>query len=270
MGFLSEVEWVMVKLKMLSSRAYKIFCGILAVAFLSFYTPPLFAQPSIIETIQDLFPSIVSIKAENASAAQSPRAAAAIDKNTGRLIVLRKARAAHYQKTGAGVIVNPAGFIATNYHTIADADLISVTLFDNTTLTAKVISVFPQMDLALLGIKAEGPLVPVIFADSDTLSFGDEVFTVGHSEILDKTISEGKIIGLGVQRTQTNENTGTQLLQVNINLYKGDSGGPLFDRRGRLAGMIVAGQTAVDRSSFAVPSNQIKKLTLESLSKIKQ
>ena len=205
------------------------------------------AQPSVIETIQNFLPSIVNIRAENKTVG-----------NSGGKIV-----AASFERKGAGVIIAPSGYIITNSHIVSNAHKIIITLFDARIFEAKVVSILPETDLALLNIQAPGPLISAELADSDTFSLGDEVFTVGHSQILDQTISEGRIIGLGVQRLPSGRKTATQLFQVNMNLYKGDSGGPLFDRKGRLAGIIVAGQAGAQHSSFVVPSNSIKKLYLD-------
>ena len=52
----------------------------------------------------------------------------------------------------------------------------------------------------------------------------------------------------------------TRLKKININIYEGDSGGPLLNRAGALIGVMFAKKTDEDRSAFAIPSNKIKKL----------
>ena len=239
----------------------------LRVLILFFLLPPalLFCQPSMIETLQAFRSSVVEITVENLGAVQSPHAAATIDKNTGRLLVLRNVKTAYYKRTGAGVIIDPSGLIVTNYHVIAHANKITVGLHDHTAADAKIIRIFPQDDLAFLFINPPHPLSAIQFADSDSIKLGNEVFTIGHSELLDQTIAGGKIIGLGTNRTKNDADNSIDMFQVNMNLYKGDSGGPLFDRGGQLIGLIVAGQTDVDRSSFVIPSNKIKAHYLEYL-----
>ncbi len=219
------------------------------------------AQPSIIETLESLKPSLVNITAESAGTFQSPHASAAFDKTTGRLIVLRNVKTAYYNRKGAGVIIDSSGIIVTNFHTIHHSDKITITLNNSSEFSATVLKTWPDEDLALLKINVPESLVTVEFINSDTLGLGQEVFTVGSSELLDQTISEGKIIGLGSHRTQnSSDSERTDMLQINMNLYKGDSGGPLFDHRGQFVGMIAAGQAETDRSTFAIPANKIRKL----------
>lgn len=243
------------------------------VLFLSFCWPnnDAFGQPSVIETLQNLMPSLVDITAENLQAAKQPHASAAIDKASGRLVILRNVKAAYYKRQGAGVVIDPSGIIMTNFHIIKFAGHIQIVLSDKTKLEAKVLRVFPENDLALLSVSPPYPLIPVEFADSKTLNLRDEVFTVGSSELLDQTISQGKIIGLGSHRTQKNTDTdATDMFQINMNLYKGDSGGPLFDSKGRFIGLIAAGQIATDRSTFVIPSNKIHKCYTDYLASIQK
>src|SRR3990167_4311391 len=119
--------------------------------------PVAFGQPSIIELMEKLMPSIVDITVENTAMAQSPRVAAAIDKRTGKVILRRNVRAAHYKRTAAGVILDSSGIIVTNYHTIGKNDTATVTLRDSAPITAKIILVFPQEDLAFLQIEPPYP-----------------------------------------------------------------------------------------------------------------
>ncbi len=215
-------------------------------------------QPSLIETVQNLLPSLVDIKTENLGMAQAPHAAA-IDKATGRLVILRNVKSAYYRRDGAGVIVDSSGLIVTNAHIVENGGKILVTLSDNKKLSAVIVAVFPKEDLAFIRIVPPYPLTPITYVDSDTIQLGDEVVTVGSSPVLNQTISGGKIIGLGSDGAQQNRSNTTDLFQVNINVYKGDSGGPLFDTKGHLVGLMTAGQIKADRSSFAIPSNQIRK-----------
>ena len=234
-----------------------------------FFPLSLSGQPSIIETIQGVLPSLVEVTAENFGAVSSPQTTAAIDKNTGRLFVLRPVKTAYWKKSGAGVIIDASGLIVTNFHTIAKANRISVTLHNNTNLSAKIVRMFPQEDFVLLKIESPIPFIPIPFADSNTIRLGEKIFTIGHSHLLDQTISEGKIIGIGTSQSKNPNNTDADIIQVNLNIYRGDSGGPLLDHRGALIGLMVAAQIQKDRSSFAIASNKIKKRYLEYLSSSK-
>lgn len=229
-------------------------------------------QTSIIAQIQELQPAIVSVKAVNTGIFQAPYQAAAIDKATGRVIVLRRLKAAGYNRFGAGVIIDPSGIIVTNAHIVHNADKIAVILHDNTEIPAQVLMVIKNLDIGLIQIPLPYPVSPVELANSDQVKLQDEVITVGNSQFLKQTFSGGKIKGIGTTRHQflKGEIKTTSLLQTTINLYEGDSGGPLFNHQGQLIGMMTAKEAAADHSSFAVPSNLIRRYLGEYLYKNKQ
>ena len=221
-----------------------------------FYSKAVIAQHSIIDQIQKSQASIVTVQAENVGMYKSPRAAG-FDRQSGRVILVRNVKAAAYNRSGAGVIIDPSGIIITNGHIIDKANKIKITFFDNRAWPAEVLLVVHNLDLGFLKVNMDAPLPAVVIADSDKLQLGDEIITVGNSEFLKQTVSGGKIKGLGKRQGQ-NPNQ-TDLIQTTINLYKGDSGGPLFDYEGRLIGLMTAAEGAHDHSSFAVPANKISK-----------
>ena len=67
---------------------------------------------------------------------------------------------------GTGFIFHDHGHIATNYHVVADADEVTVTLHDGREFEAKVVGTDPDTDLAVLEIDPDEPLPYVEFADS--------------------------------------------------------------------------------------------------------
>lgn len=226
---------------------------------------PALAQPSIIDQIQKSQGSIVSIRATNTDVFQTAPAIVGRDPS-GRILMARKVVSPSYNRGGAGVIIDQSGIIITNSHTVHKANNITIILSDNSEHPAEVLKVINDLDLAFLKIKPPYPLKAVPMADSDRVQLRDEIITVGNSSLLKQTISGGKVIGLGVSTNQIGKETETKLIQTSINLYEGDSGGPLFDHRGSLIGLMTAKEMGADHSSFAVPSNKIK-YYLEELTK---
>ncbi len=228
--------------------------------FLSLAT--LWAQSSIIDEVQKFQPALVTVKAETLANYYNPNQAdVAFNKQTGRLIVHRNIKTAIATKSGAGIVISPSGIIITNAHTIEKANSVTIIFSDGKELPAQLLRLFPHEDLVFLKLNAPAPtaLPFITFADSDSVVLGDEIIHIGHSKLLRQTISGGKIVGIGSRRTEKRlGNDDTDLFQVNINLYKGDSGGPLLNKNGQLIGLVVAGQRRRDRSSFAIPSNKIK------------
>ena len=240
-----------------------LFCKslILFFSFINLALSPLriLAQESLIDTVQKAQASVVGIIAENNQIIDTPQAAAR-DTKTGRVILKYNVKKESFQRSGAGVIVDSTGVIVTNTHTILNSQRIIVTLHDGRSFPAQVLGVVAQYDFSFLRIQPPEPLTAITWSDSDAIKLGEDIVTIGHSEILRETISGGKIIGIGVQNEKTSKRTPqeTKLIRVNINVYKGDSGGPIFDRKGQFLGLMVAGEIKANRSSFAIPSNEIK------------
>lgn len=233
-----------------------------------FISPPrnCFAQNSIIQRILEARKSIVHINAIRNEVFVSPHAEAKIIPQTNKIIVARNIKAAQLNKAGAGIIIHSSGFIITNLHTINLADKILVKLYNGQAVWASVVQIAQQDDLALLKINPPMPLEAMAFADSNKVRIGEEVITIGSSELLDETISSGRITGLARnQWRRLSDNIIVQLIQVNINLYEGDSGGPLLNSHGQLIGLIVAKNNKTDKTSYAIPSNKINSLCLDFL-----
>lgn len=163
---------------------------------------------------------------------------------------------------GAGIILSSDGLIVTNLHTIQHAQKIIVKLANGTQTFAQIINIQPNSDLALLKIKTPSKLKPVIFSNSNQVKLHDPVLHIGASQLLNQTVSQGQITGIGTSKTQTTNPKDIQILQINLNIHHGDSGGPIFNTKGELIGIISAKNLKQQRRAFAIPSNKIKKLYL--------
>ncbi|MFC1704637.1 S1C family serine protease [Candidatus Omnitrophota bacterium] len=202
-------------------------------------------------------PSIVGIQAENAKLAKT-KAAAIKDPKTGRIAIARGVRASTFNREGAGVIIDQSGLIVTNAHTIQGANRIVVTLHNKTQISADVISLVANEDIAFIHIASPLPLTPIAISNSNNVKLGDKVYTVGNSEFLDGTISGGRITGLGKKDKYKDKTIApVAVIQTSFNVYKGDSGGPLLDKEGKLLGLIVARRTKSSHVSLAIPSSKI-------------
>ena len=223
-------------------------------------------QTSLLAEILRLQPAIVSIKAVNRDVFQSKPQIVGRDPRTGRILILRKAASPSYDRFGAGVFIDPSGIIVTNAHIVNRAQTLTAILNDKTELPAQVLFVVNDLDLGYLKVDLASPAMAAEFGNSDEARLNDQVITVGNSPVLRQTVSGGKIIGLGQTTQQIFKGTikTNNLIQTDISLYEGDSGGPLFDKNGQLIGLMTAGESRKD-SSFAVPSNLIKRFLAEHL-----
>ncbi len=159
---------------------------------------------------------------------------------------------------GSGVIVDPEGYLVTNFHVINDASRITVRLADGRTLhNAAVVGADPVNDLAVLKISAD-KLSAVPWGDSDQLEVGDTVLAIGNPYGLRHTVTAG-IISAKERRAATNAGGYQEFLQTDAALNPGNSGGPLVDMQGRIVGINTAIFGEAYRGiSFAIPSRVVQ------------
>jgi serine protease Do len=155
---------------------------------------------------------------------------------------------------GSGFIIDPAGIVVTNNHVIANAEQITVTLSDDTTLQAEVIGRDAVTDLALLKVDPKSPLSAATWGDSSKAKVGDWVLAIGNPFGLGGTVTAGII-----SATARDIHSGPydDYLQTDASINRGNSGGPMFN----LAGDVIGINTAIYSPSggsigigFAIPS----------------
>ncbi|OUI91066.1 serine protease [Acetobacter indonesiensis] len=160
------------------------------------------------------------------------------------------------QALGSGFIIDPAGYIVTNNHVIRHADKITVTLQDNTVLTAKAVGHDDRTDLALLKVESKKPLPAVHFGDSDKRRVGDWVLAIGNPFGLSGTVTAGIISSRG---RNIDQGPYDDFIQTDAPINKGNSGGPLFDMDGNVIGVNTAIYSPSGGSvgiGFSIPANE--------------
>ena len=162
------------------------------------------------------------------------------------------------QSLGSGFIIDPSGLVVTNNHVIAGADAITVTLQDNTVLTATVIGHDDSTDLALLRVKADRPLTAVAWGDSNAARVGDWDLAIGNPFGLGGTVTAGIVSARG---RDIQEGPYDDFIQTDAPINRGNSGGPLFDMDGGVIGINTAIYSPSGGSigiGFAIPSVEAK------------
>jgi serine protease Do len=168
---------------------------------------------------------------------------------------------------GSGVIVTAQGHIVTNHHVVAGVDAIRVTLHDGSQYDAEWIGSDPNVDVAVLQLKApEGgslpPLQPLPFGDSEKVRVGEMVLAVGNPFGLSETVTQG-IISAKQRELSDGAN---EYFQVDAVINPGNSGGPLVNVKGEIIGINVAiftGQEDVrvwQGIGLAIPANEAKEV----------
>ena len=162
---------------------------------------------------------------------------------------------------GTGFIVSQNGYIVTNYHVVEYAyegkRSVSVMLHDGTRYDASIIGVDESSDVAVLKIDAAN-LTPVTIGDSDALSVGDDIYAVGNPlGELDFSMSSGHVSALNRLITTEANTEAINMFQVDAAVNSGNSGGPAYNARGEVVGVVTAkySDTGVEGIGFAIPIN---------------
>lgn len=156
---------------------------------------------------------------------------------------------------GSGFLVDPAGYVVTNHHVVAEADDVRVTLHDGESHRARLVGADPRTDLALLKIDAGRALPAVSFGDSSRIRAGDWVMAVGNPFGLGGTITAGIVSARG---RDLPGGALVDFLQIDAPINRGNSGGPAFDADGKVIGVNTAIFSPTGGSvgiGFAIPSN---------------
>jgi len=164
----------------------------------------------------------------------------------------------HVTSLGSGFIIDPAGFIVTNNHVIDNSDQVTITLYDGTSLPAKIVGRDTKTDLALLKVVPKKPLPATHFGDSDKIRIGDWVMAIGDPFGLGSTVTAGIV---SARNRDINAGPYDDFIQTDAPINGGNSGGPLFDMDGNVMGINSAifspsgGSVGI---GFAIPANLAK------------
>jgi serine protease Do len=170
-----------------------------------------------------------------------------------------------HESLGSGFIVDPKGYIITNYHVIEKADQIYVKLStdpDNEDLgrVARVIGTDKATDLAVIKIDTSSPLPTVKMGNSDATEVGDSVEAIGSPFALAQTVTAGII---SAKNRTIEPGAGGQFqhfIQTDAAINPGNSGGPLLNMNGEVIGVNTAIYTqsgGYQGLGFALPSNTV-------------
>jgi S1-C subfamily serine protease len=161
---------------------------------------------------------------------------------------------------GSGFLIDKDGHILTNYHVIANAREVEVTLYNKKKYKATVIGRDRSHDLAVIQIKAPG-LVPATLGDSKSIMVGQIVYAIGNPFALSGTMTRGIISSVRPIRTPEGGEI-DEAIQTDAAINPGNSGGPLLNTRGEVIGInsliATGGSNQSAGIGFAIPINSAK------------
>ena len=159
---------------------------------------------------------------------------------------------------GSGFIISGDGYIMTNAHVVDGADDVYVTLTDKREYKAKIIGADKRTDVAL--VKIEGSNLPrLTIGDSSKVKAGEWVIAIGSPFGLDNTVTAGIVSAKA-------RDTGDYLplIQTDVAVNPGNSGGPLINMRGEVIGInsqIYSRSGGYMGISFAVPIDEAMRVS---------
>jgi S1-C subfamily serine protease len=160
---------------------------------------------------------------------------------------------------GSGFVIDKEGHILTNYHVVANARQVEVTMSNKKKYKAEVIGLDRSHDLAVIKIDAPN-LQPAVLGDSSQLQVGQKVYAIGNPFGLSGTMTRGIVSSIRSVR-EPEGGFIDEAIQTDAAINPGNSGGPLLNSRGDVIGINTMIASSVGQSAgigFAIPVNAAK------------
>ncbi|HKT47289.1 MAG TPA: trypsin-like peptidase domain-containing protein [Candidatus Acidoferrales bacterium] len=163
---------------------------------------------------------------------------------------------------GSGFVIDPRGYILTNFHVVQEAQSIEVVLGDQSRYPAKVIGADQRNDVALIKVEPKSKQLAFLpLGDSSSLQVGQKVLAIGNPFGFQSTLTTGVVSALG-RTVQTSQTTFIdEAIQTDAAINRGNSGGPLINSHGEVIGINSAIYTPSGTTAgigFAIPINTAK------------
>lgn len=163
---------------------------------------------------------------------------------------------------GSGFIISQDGFIVTNHHVVENATTLTITLYDGTDYPARLVGSDSANDLAVIKVEAEG-LHALQFGSSNNLIVGEQIVVIGNPlGELTYTLTSGYVSAKN--RPITTSGFRINMIQVDAAVNSGNSGGPMFNMKGEVVGIVTAKYSGLSTSGasiegigFAVPVDDV-------------
>ena len=192
----------------------------------------------IVRAVRDASPAVVNIQGQK-SVVETSDTSRQVSKQVNGM--------------GTGVIIDPRGYILTNFHVVDGVKRINVTLSNGQAFVAKIVARDPQTDLAIVRINPSFELPVIHIGSSQGLMPGETVIAVGNAFGYENTVTTGIISALhrNVQVNETQQYL--DLIQTDASINPGNSGGPLLNIDGEMIGVNVAVRAGAQGIGFAIP-----------------
>ena len=159
---------------------------------------------------------------------------------------------------GSGSLIRDDGWILTCAHVVGKDPLVDVVTQGGGSYRGRVMATDNVADLALVKIESVetlGALPWIPIGDVDGIEVGDPVVAIGHPKGFGWTLNEGIVSNLFVFRDGRHD---PNVIQTQVPLNPGNSGGPLLDREGRLVGVVSQGDPNAQALNWCISARAVK------------
>lgn len=171
-----------------------------------------------------------------------------------RMTTRSRGDAMEREGAGSGFIIAPDGYVVTNNHVVENSSELVLSLTDGRELPAQIVGTDSATDLAVVRIQ-DGDLPTAMIGDSENLRVGQLVIAIGNPLGFQSTVTTGVVSALGRNLRSPSGQLIENVIQTDVALNPGNSGGPLVDSRGHVVGINTAMIRMARGLSFAIPSN---------------
>src|SRR5579859_6524104 len=195
---------------------------------------------AVVSVVEKVGPAVVSINVKTRQARRNPGGEGA----------------------GSGVVITPDGYVLTNNHVVDNANEVKVNLIDGSSFAAQIVGKDAATDLAV--VRVDAPHLPMAqLGNSDTLRVGQLAIAIGNPLGFQSTVSTGVVSALGRSLRSQSGRLIENVIQTDVPLNPGNSGGPLVDSRGRVIGINTAIIAMAQGISFTIPVNTARWVVTE-------
>lgn len=170
----------------------------------------------------------------------------------------------HYRLSATGIVIDREGEVLTNNHAIEGATSITVRVGGaGPEYPATVVGAAPSRDIAVLHFAGARGLQPLTVAGAERLRTGSPVAVVGNLGRGAPSVRAGEVVGLAQRLVATDPVTEAPedlpgMIEMDVPVQPGDSGGPVLDPAGQVVGMTTAGEEIADGlvpadAAYAIP-----------------
>ena len=183
------------------------------------------------------------------------------------VLYVRSVDSANHVENGTGFIIDSSGYALTARHVILPKSRVYVVIGSRTgeQIEATVVPEFKQgLDVAVLKLpQSHGPYRFLKLTDPLKLRTLDDVITVGFPGVDDRSShSVADLFPTPGSLANTDGPTDTGMWSLSMEVYYGNSGGPVLDGDGNVVGLVQGGESAEKQISYMIPSNLLCQMVM--------